>query len=79
LRCHTDEDVAWAASFAEDIHTNGIVGVQNTETLPAEFSLSQNYPDPFNPSTTIKFALPATTQVTLEIYSITGEHTKVRK
>ena len=41
--------------------------------IPKEFQLSQNYPNPFNPITKIQYALPVDAQVTLQIYSITGE------
>ena len=37
------------------------------------FSLEQNYPNPFNPQTTIRFALPQKSQVSLNIYDITGQ------
>ena len=75
LACHTENDVAWAASFAEGIHENGIVttDVEENQELPSEFALYQNYPNPFNPSTTIKFDLPKASGVTLSVYSITGE------
>ncbi len=43
------------------------------ELLPTEFSLDQNHPNPFNPSTEISFSLPAGTHVTLEIFNISGQ------
>ncbi len=73
LRCHTDENVEWASTYAKDIHVNGIVGIADTKPLPEKFFVSQNYPNPFNPTTAIEFALPKTSNVTVEIYSLTGE------
>jgi hypothetical protein len=37
------------------------------------FQLFQNYPNPFNPATTIKFAVPKSTQVNLSVYNVLGE------
>ena len=42
-------------------------------SAPEYFSLANNYPNPFNPITTISFSIPNETQVRLTIYSITGE------
>lgn len=47
------------------------VGTENS-AVPKEFKLLGNYPNPFNPSTTIKFSLPLTVEVTLEVYDILG-------
>ena len=42
------------------------------ESVPTEFALGDNYPNPFNPTTTIQFALPEETSVTLEVYDTMG-------
>ncbi len=50
-----------------------------TEREPAQpgaFKLSANYPNPFNPSTTIEFELPETAEVELAIFNVRGERIK---
>jgi len=42
-------------------------------TGPKDFALYQNFPNPFNPSTKIKFALPVKTNLTLSVYNTLGE------
>ena len=41
--------------------------------LPRELSLAQNQPNPFNPSTTISFSLPARAVVSLEVFNVLGQ------
>ncbi|GAB1350251.1 hypothetical protein MASR1M107_24660 [Ignavibacteriales bacterium] len=40
---------------------------------PGEFSLYNNYPNPFNPSTRIRYSVPAAGTVKLAVYSLNGE------
>ena len=47
--------------------------VAEIQGLPAEFELSQNVPNPFNPSTTISYDLPEASDVTLTIFTVTGQ------
>jgi hypothetical protein len=50
-----------------------LTGIDQQTTIPVEFVLAQNYPNPANPSTTIEFDLPKSSQVTLKVFNILGE------
>ncbi len=47
------------------------VDVENN--TPLAFSLGQNHPNPFNPSTTIDFSIPTASYVKLSVYSVSGQ------
>lgn len=51
------------------INITGVVGV---EDIPAAFELTGNSPNPFNPRTTIAFAVPVSGQATLRIMDVRG-------
>ncbi|MGC9364591.1 MAG: carboxypeptidase regulatory-like domain-containing protein [Fidelibacterota bacterium] len=58
---------------SEPVTVNAIVAIDQQAEIPTEFALKPNYPNPFNPETTIEFALPKTSKVTLTIYNLTGQ------
>ena len=50
--------------------------IQNTSELPLQFRLYNNYPNPFNPSTTIKFDLNSSSFVDLSIFDASGRNVR---
>src|SRR4030095_11969934 len=53
------------------------VGISGTTTAPRSFSIAQNFPNPFNPSTTIGFDIPKTSLTKIIIYDVLGKEVKV--
>lgn len=46
------------------------------ESLPRDWALTQNNPNPFNPSTRISFDVPASSRVTLRVYNFLGQQVR---
>ena len=62
-----DASVLWAMD-------DGVTSIGNEENgVPSEFLLSNNYPNPFNPFTTIRYHLQNASKVTMKIYNISGQ------
>ncbi len=50
--------------------------LSSENSIPTTCTLYDNYPNPFNPSTTIRFAIPRSEFVTLKIYDLLGKEVK---
>jgi hypothetical protein len=55
------------------------LGLRRTQesTLPAGFSIAQNFPNPFNPLTTIVYELPIASRVAIRVYDVLGKEVGV--
>ena len=80
LKCEvTDSDNNTATDIHSVIVGGGLAKTRRTmdETsgiaIPERVELTGNFPNPFNPSTSIRFGLPEDIHVQLTIYSITGQ------
>lgn len=49
---------------------------ENETELPVDFALLPNYPNPFNPATNIRFALPKDERVAIKIYDVLGREVR---
>ena len=67
----------WVEEHADDGGL-GKGALQSAEsTLPKEYALYANYPNPFNPVTHIAYDLPEVAAVRMEIYNVLGQRTAV--
>jgi hypothetical protein len=64
-----------AGSFGtlELVEGTGTASEEVAAEIPNKISLSPNYPNPFNPSTTIEFGLPQSARATIDVYNMYGQ------
>lgn len=58
-------------SPALDAHTTGVLGRTG---IPETYELSANYPNPFNPRTTIPYQIPENCKVDIRVFDLSGRH-----
>jgi hypothetical protein len=56
-----------------DIFYDKPTGIDEEPTIPDQFVVFQNFPNPFNPSTEIRFGLPQAEQVTVTVFNLLGQ------
>lgn len=64
-------DLDGSVHFSDAVRVDLLTDV--ADQRPATFTLAQNFPNPFNPSTTIRYALPHAARVTVRVLSVTGQ------
>ena len=57
----------------DDIKLVQPTSVEGETEIPMDYSLSQNFPNPFNPTTNISFNLPKASNVSLKVYDMLGQ------
>jgi hypothetical protein len=65
-------DLDGSEHLTEAISLEGVLP-SLTEAAPSVFQLLQNHPNPFNPSTLIRFSVQVTGHTTLHVYNVLGE------
>jgi hypothetical protein len=64
--------------FADTAFAGRVVGVEDSKpSIPSEYSLGQNFPNPFNPTTVISYQLSVDSKADLRIYDLLGREVAV--
>ena len=64
---------SWLAQFVKN---NPMSVPAATFGLPSAFALDQNFPNPFNPTTNIRYSIPFVSKVSLKVYDILGREVR---
>jgi hypothetical protein len=70
-----NQDPAMRPGFRLTIDNTFIVGIEDP-SAPSSYALEQNFPNPFNPSTTVTYSVPKSGQVNVMVYDLLGNHVK---
>ena len=67
------DSVRFADEIFEITLTRNLSVSSEVTESPNSFTLNQNFPNPFNPTTNISYTLPESGAVTLEVFNVTGQ------
>lgn len=72
----TPNPATWAFRTLEADVAGSVNESKYTFITPDDYVLNQNFPNPFNPSTTVSFTLPLTKKVTVKVYDMLGKEVR---
>lgn len=58
------------------VDTTNLLDIVESEIIPEQLVLYQNFPNPFNPETTIKFGVPQEKFVIIKVYDLLGSEVR---
>ena len=70
---YTYSNVAGYYYNQDFVETVPSLGIEDINSLPTTFTVLPAYPNPFNPSTTIRYGLDSDSDVSIQIYDISGK------
>jgi hypothetical protein len=72
----SDGGVTGEGWYLDNIRVEMDYTAAQDDIIPSSVTLCENFPNPFNPHTTLRFALPAKDKISLEIYNVKGQLVK---